>query len=138
MYLLSRIHSYDCYLLLDYLLDYSKWLYPTGLGILTIDEPLPMYLVMCSYSTVMPRKLAQPKVSADRLSFSYLHTTVNKHANILVKSLPEYQELILISVHKCSYTYKNYPMRSDIIACFKSVKYKRSLKFNDRRLLYFS
>ena len=35
-----------------------------------------------------------------RLSF-YLLTLIDDHANISVKSLPKYQQLVHISVHKC-------------------------------------
>ena len=41
------------------------------------------------------------RLSADRLSFILLTTLVDKHAHILVKSLPNCQELVHISVHKC-------------------------------------
>ena len=41
------------------------------------------------------------RLSADMLSF-FLHTVVDKHANILVKSLSEYLELVHVSVHKCT------------------------------------
>ena len=37
-------------------------------------------------------------LSADRLSF---FLPVDKHATIFVESLPEYQELVCVSVHKC-------------------------------------
>ena len=40
------------------------------------------------------------KLSADRLSFFLLMTLVDKHALILVKSLPNCQDLVHVSVHK--------------------------------------
>ena len=43
----------------------------------------------------MASELAQH--NKDRLSFFLL----SKHANILAKSLPEYQEIVNTSVHKC-------------------------------------
>ena len=46
----------------------------------------------------MVSELAQHnnKLSADRLSFFLLTTLVDKHAHILVKSLPNCQELVIL------------------------------------------
>ena len=53
----------------------------------------------------MTSELAQHTgLSADRLSFILQHL-ISKDANVLVKYLPEYQELVHISVHKCIPTY---------------------------------
>ena len=51
----------------------------------------------------MASELAQSttKLSADRLSFFLFTTLVDKHAHILVKSLPNCQDLVHISVHTC-------------------------------------
>ena len=59
---------------------------------------------MCSVSTNCER--ASPAQQGSQLIGCHFPTTFDKHANILVKLLPEYQELVHISGHnKYSYTY---------------------------------
>ena len=54
---------------------------------------------MCSVSTNGER--ASPAQQGFQLIGCHFSYTLDKHAYIQVKSLPEYQELVHISVHKC-------------------------------------
>ena len=56
-------------------------------------------LEMCSVSTNGER--ASPAQQGFQLIGCHISYTLDKHANIQVNSLPEYQELVHTSVHKC-------------------------------------
>ena len=57
---------------------------------------------MCSLAQEGERASSAQQQSSQLIGFHLLVTTlVDKHAHILVKSLPYCQELVHITVHKC-------------------------------------